>query len=251
MVATAPPPTPVRPGPSSHRNDPLGPEGADVLTKVGLFAGLSREALLPLGTALRRRRYPRGTVIFMEGDPGTTLFIIESGTVKIGLSTPDGKELVIALLGRGEHFGDFALLDGEPRSADAIAKTDCQLLLLSREDFQAFLERHPRVAFNLLASLSHRLRVNTTMLQEAAFLDIPARVASALLQLAEEQGRAGPDGTIVIDSTYTQAELAGHVGATRESVNKWLRYYERQGLIHWGKGAIAILKPEDLRRRVY
>jgi CRP-like cAMP-binding protein len=171
--------------------------------------------------------------------------------VKIGLSTPDGKELVIALLGRDEFFGDMALLDGEPRSADAIAKTDCQLLLLNREDFLSFLDTHPKVAANLLANLSRRLRLNTTMLQEAAFLDIPARVASALLQLAEDDGRPAPDGSVVIDSAMTQAELAGMVGATRESVNKWLRYYERQGLIHWAKGAVAILKPDDLRRRVY
>ena len=246
MVATVP-----RPGPSALRNDPLGPQGADILTKVGLFTGIPRDQLEPLGASLRRRRYPRNTVIFMEGDPGTTLYIIESGTVKIALSTPDGKELVIALLGRDEHFGDFALLDGEPRSADAIAKTDCQLLMLSREDFQAFLDTHPRVAMNLLASLSKRLRVNTTMLQEAAFLDIPARVASALMHLAADHGHTAPDGSLVIDSAYTQAELAGHVGATRESVNKWLRYYERQGLVHWGKGAITILKPDDLRRQVY
>lgn len=250
MATLAPPPTP-RTGPSSLRNDPLGPQGADVLAQVGLFQGLTHEELAPLGGMLRRRRYPRGTVIFMEGDPGTTLYFIESGTIKIGLSTPDGKELVIDLLVRGEHFGDMAILDGAPRSADAIAKTECQLLLLSREDFLAFLNTRPKVAANLLASLAQRLRHNTTMLQEAAFLDIPARVASALFQLAGERGHSAPDGSLVIDSAYTQAELAGHVGATRESVNKWLRYYERQGLIHWAKGSISILKPEELRRRVY
>ena len=246
MVATLPP----RTGPASHRAD-VGPEGLDVLARVGLFSGVARQDLASLAVSLRRRRYPRGTVIFMEGDPGTTLFVIESGTVKIGLSTADGKELVIALLGRDEHFGDMAILDGEPRSADAIAKTDCQILLLSRDDFLAFLEGHPKVAANLLASLSRKLRHNTTLLQEAAFLDIPARVASTLLQEADERGRAAPDGSVVIDTAMTQAELAGKVGATRESVNKWLRYYERQGLIRWGKGAITILRPEDLRRKVY
>jgi len=235
----------------ASRVDSTGPEALALLTGVGLFDGVSPADLTALAGSLRRRRYPRGTVVFVEGDPGTTLFIIESGTVKIGLSTPDGKELVIALLGRGEFFGDMAILDGEPRSADAVAKTDCQFSLLTRQDFLAFLDTHPKVAANLLANLSRRLRHNTTMLQEAAFLDIPARVASALLHLAKREGRTATDGSITIDSTYTQAELAGHVGATRESVNKWLRYYERQGIIHWGKGAITILKPDDLHRRVY
>ena len=221
------------------------------LAGVGLFEGVSPHDLVGLARSLRRRRYPRGAVIFVEGDPGTTLYVIESGTAKIALTTSDGKELVIALLGRGDFFGDMAILDGEPRSADAVAKTDCQLLLLTRQDFLAFIDTHPRVAANLLANLSRRLRHNTSMLQEAAFLDIPGRVASALLHLADREGRSAPDGTVVIDSVYTQAELASHVGATRESVNKWLRYYERQGLIHWGKGAVTILKPEDLRRRVY
>ena len=247
MSVAAPP----RPANSASANTAADAESLAHLAAVGLFGGVSHDDLAPLARSLRRRRYPRGAVIFVEGDPGTTLFIIESGTVKIALSTADGKELVIALLGRGDFFGDMAILDGEPRSADAVAKTDCQLLLLTRQDFLAFLDSHPKVAANLLANLSRRLRHNTTMLQEAAFLDIPGRVASALLHLADREGHPGPDGSVVIDSVYTQAELAGHVGATRESVNKWLRYYERQGLIRWGKGAVAILKPEELRNRVY
>ena len=247
-MAIAPP---SRPPLRADSSGPTSPDALTLLAGVGLFEGVPAAELAALAGALRRRRYPRNTVIFMEGDPGTTLFIIESGTVKIGLSTADGKELVIALLGRGEFFGDMAILDGEPRSADAIAKTDCQLSLLTRDDFLAFLDGHPKVAANLLANLSRRLRHNTTMLQEAAFLDIPGRVASALLHFAERHGHAGEDGSIVVDSSMTQAELAGSVGATRESVNKWLRYYERQGLIRWGKGAITIIKPEELRGRIY
>src|SRR5688572_23073758 len=119
-MAIAPPPAPtvMRTPLRSDAPSPGSAGARDLLAGVGLFAGVPEADLSVLAGALRRRRYPRGTVIFMEGDPGTTLFIIESGTVKIALSTAEGKELVIALLGQGEFFGDMAILDGEPRSAD-------------------------------------------------------------------------------------------------------------------------------------
>jgi CRP-like cAMP-binding protein len=216
---------------------------------VALFVGLPQAELEALATCLRPRRVPRGTIIFLEGDPGESLYVIEHGTVKIALTSPEGKELVLALLGPGDFFGDLTLLDGDPHSADAVAKTDCRLLLLQRGAFLGFLETHPRAAGAMLAVLSRRLRRNTVMLQEAAFLDVPGRIASALLQLAERHGQAAPDG-IVVASQVTQSELAGMVGATRESVNKWLRAFERQGLVRWSKGTITLLRAADLRRRV-
>ena len=217
-----------------------------VLGQIPLFAELTAEELDRLGACLRRRRYRKGEVIFLQGDPGTSLYIIDAGRVRIGLGSPDGKEVALALLGPADFFGDLALLDGEPRSADAIAHEPSELLVLRREDFLQFLGAHPRATTALLGVLSRRLRRNAQLLQDAAFLDVPGRLARIILELAQAEGR--PDGTgLVITSRLTQTELAGMVGATRESVNKWLRSYERRGLISCQRGQITVLRPDELR----
>ena len=198
---------------------------------------------------MHRRTYRRRSTIFCEGDPGSALYVIESGEVRISVTSENGKELVIALLGPGDFFGDLALLDGEPHSADAVARQTCVLLLLHRTDFQRYLAPRPEIAHHLLGVLSRRLRRNTQMLQEAAFLDVSARVASALLQLAERHGRPGGEGTIIA-THFSQTELAAMVGAARESVNKWLRHYERTGLIRSTGRSLTIVRPEQLRQRI-
>jgi len=203
-----------------------------------------------LSASLRRRRYGKGTVIFVQGDPGSTLYLVESGRVKISASSPAGKEVILALHGPGDFFGELALLDGEPRSADAVAQEPCELLLLQRADFVRFLERRPKVGIGLLAAVSRRLGHTNQLVEGAALLDVPGRLARALVDLAESEGEQQAEGW-VIHSPLTQSELAALVGATRESVNKWLGFYERQGLIRRMPGRIIVTKPQQLRRRVY
>ena len=223
--------------------------GRDVLARVPLFAGLEPPELDELGAHLRSRRYGRAEYIFQAGDPGSGLYLIEAGRLKIALTSPDGKEIIIALLGADDFFGDLALLDGEPRSADAVTLEPCRLWFLDREEFGRFLDGRPAVARKLLAVLSRRLRRNAQLIQDAAFLEVPDRLARVLLQLAEQEGRH-EGSSIVIASRLTQSDLAGMVGATRESVNKWLRDFERQGLIHTERGAIRVLDLARLRERV-
>ena len=129
------------------------------LTRVPLLRNLASRDVEQLVSLLRRRQYARGEVIFLTGDPGVNLCIIESGQVKLTLTSQDlGREVALDHLGRGDVFGDLALLDGEPRSADAIAVEPTRLLLLSRDDFRAFLTSHPAAAIDLLADMSRRLR---------------------------------------------------------------------------------------------
>lgn len=223
-----------------------------VLARVVLFSEFHPEELQELSRNVRRRSYQRGDDVFLQGDPGSTLYIVESGLIRINVVEADrGKQLVLALVGPGEFFGELALLDGEPRSADAVAHADSLLLLLEREDFLRFVMERPSVTRKLLSVLSRRLRQDTQVLQDAAFLDVPARLARALLQLAEAPGveQRGP-GRVLLPK-MTQRELAGVVGATRESVNKWLGFYERQGLIARAAGRFLVLDTEGLRRRVY
>ena len=216
------------------------------LSQVTLFDALTEDERQGLAACLRRRQYAKGQIIFVQGDPGTSLYLIETGRVKIVLTSDEGKERVIAILGPHDFFGELALLDGQPRSADAIAQEACQLRLLQRDDFLRYLETRPQVATKMLAVLSRRLRHTNQVIQEAAFLDVPARLARLLLELASDQGQPVAGGA-VIAARLTQSELAGMIGATRESVNKWLGYYERHGLIRTHRGQITVLRPQGLR----
>lgn len=220
------------------------------LAHVPLFAGLAPAELETLGHSLRPRRYARGDVIFQQGDPGDTFYIIESGEAKIVLSSSDGREAILALLGPGHFFGELSLLDGEPRSADVVAKEDCALLALHRDDFRAFLVRHPHAAEALLAVLSRRLRATDDLVHDAAFLDVAARLARLLLKLGESHGRMEARG-LVLGIRLTQEDLASMVGSTRETVNKWLKSWQRQGLLEQRGGILTIVHPHELRKRTH
>ncbi|MCC6176771.1 MAG: Crp/Fnr family transcriptional regulator [Chloroflexi bacterium] len=220
----------------------------DALASVPLFAGLSASDAERLAAALRARRYTRGETILLEGDVGASLGIIADGRVKITLTDANGREVVLNVYGPGEFFGEFALLDGEPRSANAIAQDACLLYWLHRDDFLGFLDAHPRAAATLLAVLSRRLRHTTRIVQEAAFRDVSARLARTILTLAEEHGRSSSSG-IVVDARLTQSELAALVGASRETVNRSLRGFEDLGLLQRRRGRIVIVDAPALRRR--
>jgi CRP/FNR family cyclic AMP-dependent transcriptional regulator len=221
-----------------------------ILKQIPLFAELTLAERKALGAHLRPVRYARGQTIFLEGEPGTGLYIVESGRVKITLiSEQGGKEIVLALVGPSDFFGDLALLDGEPRSASAEAAEASRLWLLRRDDFLHFIGSHSGAARTLLAVLSRRLRQNAQLLQDAAFLAIPGRLARVLVDLAERDGKPGPAG-VELPLQLTQTELAGLVSATRESVNKWLRTFEKQGLLQYRRRTMTILDLEGLRRSI-
>jgi CRP/FNR family transcriptional regulator, cyclic AMP receptor protein len=231
---------------------PLVRANPELLSRVGLFADLSSAELIGLASLVRARAYARDEVIYLRGDPGTAFYIIGSGKVKIALTSPDGKELILRRLGPGDFHGELALLDGEPRSADAISTEPSVLLILERDAFRQFLAEHPSVANKLLATMSLYLRRNAELIQDATFLDVPARLARVLLELAGGSGDdALPPAGAVIPDRMKQAELAALVGATRESVNKCLGSFEKQGLIAYQKGQITVLRPGGLRQRIY
>jgi CRP-like cAMP-binding protein len=220
----------------------------EALASVPLFGALTQDELTRLAARVRQRSYPRGQIIFVEGDPGAALCVIVAGRVRIYLDDRAGREAVLNVYGPGEHFGELALLDGEPRSASAVAQEDCEVLWLERADFLEFLEAHPRAVPLLLATLSQRLRHTTRVVHDVAFRDVPARVARALLNLAESRGSPTPDGTH-IEGRVTQVDLAAMVAATRESVNKCLASLQRRGVVKLDRGSITLRDLDALRER--
>src|SRR5215470_10301275 len=185
------------------RRSSSGPVRAEpeLLGQVGLFADLSSAELIGLATLMRPRPYAKDEVIYLRGDPGTAFYVIASGRVKITLTSPDGKELILRRLGPGEFHGELALLDDEPRSADAVATDSSVLLVLQRDAFRQFLADHPAVATKLLGTVSHYLRRNAELIQDATFLDVPARLARILLELAAGPGNneLPPPGAVIPD----------------------------------------------------
>jgi CRP/FNR family transcriptional regulator, cyclic AMP receptor protein len=217
-------------------------DGVALLQKHPLFAGLAPAQIRQLGRFARARRISRGTTLFVKGDPGTALFSVVSGTVKITVPSIDGREATFNLLHAGEIFGEIALLDGQPRSADAIAATDCELMVIERRDFLSFLHCEPKVAMKLIELLCARLRVAGTREEELVFLDLSARLARLLLRLLEENAAAADKNKLSI----TQQKISEMLGTTRESVNKHLQIWARRRVIALKRGFIFVLAPQAL-----
>lgn len=217
-----------------------------VLARVSLFADLEQDDLRKLAEQLRPRRYRRGETVFVTGDPGTSLCMVNAGRIKLALTSNEGREVILDMLGPGEVFGELALLDGEPRSADAIAVEPTELLLLQRDEFIRFLRAQPEAAITLLGVLSRRIRRDTQLVQDAAFLDVPARLARTILRLAEHD----PDG-VLRTPRLTQSDIAAAAGTTRETLNKWFGFFASQGLIEWVDSRVVVLDAERLSRRIY
>jgi CRP/FNR family transcriptional regulator/CRP/FNR family cyclic AMP-dependent transcriptional regulator len=209
------------------------------------------EVLSQLTRSLRRRTFQRGEVIFHQGDPGDTLHLMQKGRIKVVLPAESGDEVLLAILGPGNCFGELALLDGETRSATVVAIEPVETLTLGRNDFMAFVRANPETAERLMINLAHIIRKVNEDVADLAFLDLPGRLAKKLLDLAHDHGQPMPGGDgVEISVPLTQEELAGMVGATRPSVNKVLGWYEDQGAIQRRGRKIAIFKPEALRQRV-
>jgi CRP/FNR family cyclic AMP-dependent transcriptional regulator len=220
------------------------------LKQVSSFAHLPEEDLQELMAVAKKRIFRAGEVIFHRDDPGQVLYIIKEGKVKIAIIGPEGQEISLVILGKGEYFGEFALLDGLPRSADAIALERVECYTLQRSDFHRAILKNPRIAIHVMESLSRRLRNTDNMVEDLIFLDVYGRVAKKLLELAELHGVQTPNG-IRIDVRLTQQELASMVGASRESVNKVLGYFTDKGYISTDKHRITLHRPAELKERIY
>ncbi len=218
--------------------------------QVSIFSDLPEEDVRTLTSVAKRRTFRSGEVIFHREDPGQVLYMIKEGKVKICIISPDGQEISLAVLGKGEYFGEFALLDGLPRSSDAVALEKVECYTLQRNDFQNAILKNPKIAILVLEALTKRLRNTDQMIEDLIFLDVYGRVAKKLLELADTHGVKVDDG-IRIDVRLTQQELASMVGASRESVNKVLGYFTDKDFISTDKHRITLHRIADLKRRIY
>jgi CRP/FNR family transcriptional regulator, cyclic AMP receptor protein len=226
------------------------PEDALVLLRrTRLFAGLTPADLQPLLPDLRWRRFARDSYIFREGDPGDHLHLIASGEVRISRTAEAGGEVVFAILGAGDAFGELAVLEENAvRSADAQALSETECLILHKRALIAFLQTRPATMWQVITMLSDYIRRKDEAFADLAFHDIPGRVARKLLELASARGEPIASGT-QITLPLSQRTLAGLVGASRENVNRALSRFVSLGFIELGRGRIILLRPDELSRR--
>jgi CRP/FNR family transcriptional regulator, cyclic AMP receptor protein len=212
-----------------------------ILRRTDLLRSAPDEVLDAVATASRLRVFRRGQVVFTRGDPSDTLFVVISGRVKVVVRSADGGELTLTIIQPGGVFGELGIADGGPRSADADALDECQLLLVPLETVQGICAREPPVVQALLNSTTATLRRLTEAVSDLVFLDLPRRVAKVLLSLPR-----GDDG--VIRPALSQEELAHQAGGTRQSINATLRGFERRGWIEVHDRAVTIRQVPALRR---
>ena len=221
----------------------------DDLSHASLFSALDEDAAAALRATMIPVDLPRGHVLFSEGDPGDRLYVIDEGKIKLGATSSDGRETLLAILGPGEMFGELSLFDPGPRNATAVALTDATLLGVGHPDLEPWLTGRPEVAASLLGALARRLRRTNEAMADLVFSDVPGRVAKALLDLAGKFGVPGPDGSVHVVHDLTQEELAQLVGASRETVNKALADFQNRGWLRLEQRGVDLIDLERLGRR--
>ena len=228
-------------------NSPTHQEKRQIFERHFLLGKLSGDEIDTLLHYARVESYPAGYEIFSKGSPGTSMMAVLRGTLKMSSVSSEGKEVVFNIMNPGDCFGEIALLDGDERSADAVAMTDCELLVLHRRDFMPILEKRADICLILLKVLCQRLRQTTEQVEDVLFRHLESRIAKALLQLAESANLHRVPGS-PIELHVSQRELGHIAGGSRESVNKHLQIWQRDGLIDLSKGSILIRDLAAIRR---
>jgi CRP-like cAMP-binding protein len=218
-----------------------------VLASHFLLRHLPKPVLRDLATSVQFASYPRHATIFQKGDPGSSMMAVVRGRVKICTYSKDGKEVVLNIIDRDKLFGEIAVLDGRPRTADAVALEETDLMVLQRNQLMTHLTGNPEIAAKLFGILCQRLRQTSEYLEDALLREAPSRLARGLLRLADTFGRPGPKGT-QLSVKLSQQQIGSLIGISRESVNKLLNEWMRSGEVEMLDGYLLIPDRAALER---
>lgn len=218
--------------------------GRMMLQRSPLFRGLPPDSFERIAALATQRHYRAAETVCSQGDPGETLFAVVTGKIRISTGSQDGREVFLNIMEPGDTFGEIALLDGGARTASAVAMTAAELVMLQRAHLFALLEKEPRVALELLRLCGERLRWTSGLLEDAAFLDMPARLAKRLLGLALLHGERGVQASTL---RISQEDLAAFLGVTRQAVNQQLQAWKAKGWVGLGRGTIAVRDEDALK----
>lgn len=204
-----------------------------------LFRGCAPAELDRIAALLREKRYGAGQTIFQRGDEGSGMLFVVSGQVHIVVSSAEGREIILNIIEPGQNFGEMALLDGEPRNADAVAHTECVTLSISHAEFMPLLERSSDLSIALLRVMCARVRRTSTQLESVALLELGARLARLLLSLSDTVGEPTRGGT-KLRLRLSQSELGQLVAGSRSKVNRHLMDWQASGVLGKDGGFIVV-----------
>jgi CRP/FNR family transcriptional regulator, cyclic AMP receptor protein len=213
-------------------------EFATMLRLNPIFGDLDAPVIDALARRCGTKTLAAGAVLFQKGDPGDALYGVRRGQVAVEVGTAEGQRLIHAVLGPGDVFGEIAVLDGGGRTADIVATEATTLFVLRRQDVVSYMTQEPRVAIKLMEVVCRRLRSVTTQIEQSLTQKLDARLAGRLIMLAEDFGD---------EIAITQDQLARHVGATRESVNRQLQNWQQNGLLALARGRVVLKDAARLR----
>ena len=219
----------------------------DHLRNVPIFTALSDSDLNRIASKMVSRDYEKGQMILLEESTGETFFIMTSGTVKVTRLSDDGREVILALLGESDFFGEMSLLDGEGRSANIVANEDAEVMTLSRRDFLECLETYPKIAISLLEELAVRLRKSDQQIESLSLSDSEQRIGITLIRLAEERGTI-KRGDVMVQNLPYQQDIANMAGTSRETVSRTLKLLEDKKLVKRNGSDITIFNFNDFRQ---
>ena len=202
----------------------------DFLLTVSIFSDINKVELEELEKICTIRKYPKGSMIILEEEFGDKLFIVKTGTVKITRVNDEGKEVILALLGISELFGEMAILDGESRSANALAQENCELVVVSSEDFLNLLKNNFKISFAIMSELAKKIRKSDMQIEALSLSDAEHRIGASILNLAEDMGVIR-NGKVTIQNLPFQQDIANMAGTSRETVSRILKSFEDRNLI--------------------
>jgi CRP/FNR family transcriptional regulator, cyclic AMP receptor protein len=219
--------------------------GKIVLERSPLFRGLAPPALERIAALATQRHFRAGEILFSQGDSGDALYAVVAGRIRISAGTADGHEISFNIMEPGDTFGEIALLDGGPRTATATATEATELVSIRRDHLFSLLEREPKVALELLRLCGSRLRWTSGLVEDAALLDAPARLAKRLMSLAELHGQRTKAGVTL---RISQEDLATFLSVSRQVVNQHLQSWKAKGWVELGRGSVTVRDEAAIRQ---
>ena len=219
----------------------------DHLKNVPIFADLSSSDLEKISNKMISRNYNKGQVIILEESKGETFFVIKTGEVKVTKLSDDGREVILAILGESDFFGEMSLLDGEGRSANIVANEDSTALTLSRNDFLSCLESYPKIAISLLEELAVRLRKSDKHIESLSLSDSEHRIGITIARLAEEIGTI-KKGVVSIKKLPFQQDIANMAGTSRETVSRTIKLFEDKKILTRNGRALTIFNFNSFKK---
>jgi len=218
----------------------------DFIRNVPFFADLEEGELLKIVRVGVRKKYAKGSIILLEQDTGAALFVIISGKVKIVRTSDDGREVILAILGESEFFGEMSLLDGMARSASVVAMSKVELFTIHRQDFLRLLKTVPSVTLALLMEMTMRLRRADAQIKSLSLRDSTGRVANVILQLADSIG-VMKKGRVEIAELPVQQDIANMAGTSRETISRVVHQLIKQGQVELRGNKLIINDYEKFR----